>query len=287
MTERIMDSNEFSQWEVIFHNPSDKSKELYYALESVGRQIFYKSLPLVRSDYNCFLILLTLDGRGTLKYKGINYTLNPGDFFFIDCNILQEYMADGDMWENCWISFWGQNSRSFYEAFRELAGGVVANPEYAKEFRGMVSRILELKSHNDMNFDPRVSAIIYKMLVDIMILLKNKNSNSDGEKRNANISAAIKYINTHYQKDIQLDDIADHIFINKFHLIRIFKAATGYSPYEYLLNLRIDKSKEYLLYTNEKIEDIALRVGFTNTSCFINAFKRREGKTPLKYRNSL
>ena len=99
-------------------------------------------------------------------------------------------------------------------------------------------------------------------------------------------AGALDYIHGHYQENISLSDVAAHVYLDKYHLVRVFKAATGYTPYEYLLNLRIDKSKPLLLYTAERVEDIARMVGFSNASCFISAFKRREGKTPLKYRST-
>ena len=185
------------------------------------------------------------------------------------------------------MAFYGQNSEHFYKSFWNETDGAVVNNGYAKEFIGAVSRIFELREHNDINFDAHTSAIIYKVLVDFMVLLRNMNLKNSLEKRNDKIATVIDYFNKNYQNEIQLDDVVRDIFVDKFHFIRIFKAATGYSPYEYLLNLRIDKSKTQLLYTADKVEDIARQVGFNNTSCFINAFKRREGKTPLKYRKAL
>lgn len=284
--QHLADSNRDSQWEVAFHTPSQQAAQLYFSLESAGHQIYHRPVPLVRSGFGNYILLCTAGGLGRLIYEGETYTLNAGDFFFIDGNALHEYASAGAHWEYYWVSFRGQNAEQFYRQFRQLAGGPVAPLPYMAEFTGAVGHILELKAHEDLHFDPRVSVMLYKVLADVMILLKNIRVQTGWGAANEGIAGAIAYIHDHYREDISLSDIAAHVYLDKFHLVRIFKAATAYTPYEYLLNLRIDKSKPRLLYTSEKVEDIARSVGFSGASCFISAFKRREGKTPHKYRST-
>ena len=71
--------------------------------------------------------------------------------------------------------------------------------------------------------------------------------------------------------------------MSKYHLSRIFKKYTGFSPYEYLLNERLTQENP-LQNTRLSVEEIAQRVGFNSASHFIRMFRKYEGLTPLQFR---
>ena len=68
------------------------------------------------------------------------------------------------------------------------------------------------------------------------------------------------------------------------HITRRFKAATGLSLNEYLLNQRIAGAKSLLASTPKKVAEVALETGFGNASYFCQQFKRVTGYTPNEYR---
>ena len=77
---------------------------------------------------------------------------------------------------------------------------------------------------------------------------------------------AISLVNQKINYPLQVNDIADEIGITSRHLSRIFKEATGESPRKYFRKLRVNAARQMILYTNEKIGEIALSVGFSNAS---------------------
>jgi len=77
---------------------------------------------------------------------------------------------------------------------------------------------------------------------------------------------AICLVNKKIKYPLQVNDIADEIGITSRHLSRIFKEATGESPHQYFRKLRVNAARQMILYTNEKIGEIALSVGFSNAS---------------------
>ena len=77
---------------------------------------------------------------------------------------------------------------------------------------------------------------------------------------------AIALVNQKIKYPLQVNDIADEIGITSRHLSRIFKEATGESPRQYFRKLRVNAARQMILYTNEKIGEIALSVGFSSAS---------------------
>jgi transcriptional regulator GlxA family with amidase domain len=65
---------------------------------------------------------------------------------------------------------------------------------------------------------------------------------------------------------------------------RRFRAATGYTPLEYVQTLRIEEAKQILETTNEPTDSVAHAIGYEDPAFFRRLFKRRAGVTPARYR---
>jgi transcriptional regulator GlxA family with amidase domain len=65
---------------------------------------------------------------------------------------------------------------------------------------------------------------------------------------------------------------------------RRFRAATGYSPVEYVQILRVEEAKQLLESTDQPTDEVALAVGYQDQAFFRRLFKRRTGITPARYR---
>jgi transcriptional regulator GlxA family with amidase domain len=77
---------------------------------------------------------------------------------------------------------------------------------------------------------------------------------------------------------IVLSGLAERTFTRRF------KAASGYSPVEYVQALRIEEAKHLLETTAEATDAIAAMVGYEDPAFFRRLFKRRTGVTPARYR---
>ncbi len=97
------------------------------------------------------------------------------------------------------------------------------------------------------------------------------------------IREIIKYLHENYNSNISLSSLAKQFHMNKNYLCEYFKQQTGKNFIDYLLNIRIDKSKELLLLPNHHINDICYDVGFSNPSYFTKVFKNIIGLTPSEY----
>lgn len=86
-----------------------------------------------------------------------------------------------------------------------------------------------------------------------------------------------------YPKDISLEMYADRFDVGMSKLSASFKEVTGVNFIDYLTRLRLEKSKELLLHSKEKVNDIAFLVGY-QPSYYYRVFKKHEGVTPTRYR---
>jgi len=92
------------------------------------------------------------------------------------------------------------------------------------------------------------------------------------------------YIDTHYHEEISLELLSQKTFISATYISALFKKTFHIGVSEYVSELRMMKAKELLESSNLKVEEIAGKVGMTNSTYFITRFKRRFGMTPNQYK---
>ncbi len=98
------------------------------------------------------------------------------------------------------------------------------------------------------------------------------------------INDVINYLHKNYTEEFSLEEIASSVNYSPFHFIRIFKVATGKTPFEYLLDIKIKKAKEMLKNSTKSVTEICFSSGFNNRSHFSVVFKRKTGHSPSQYR---
>lgn len=96
-----------------------------------------------------------------------------------------------------------------------------------------------------------------------------------------------QFLEEEYMQPITLDLLQEQLGINKYRLCHEFSEYMHISPMQYLLQIRIDKSKELLTQTDLTIRAVGDCVGIPNTTHFINQFRKLNAVTPLQYRKSV
>ena len=102
------------------------------------------------------------------------------------------------------------------------------------------------------------------------------------------VKQAMLYIRSHHAEPLSLDDIAGSVHISKSECCRCFSRTLQMTPFEYLMKYRIyEATKRMIEHPDEPISiaDLALSVGFNNTSYFNKIFKKFLGCTPTYYRS--
>ncbi|PLY07460.1 MAG: AraC family transcriptional regulator [Arcobacter sp.] len=93
----------------------------------------------------------------------------------------------------------------------------------------------------------------------------------------------VTFLEENYKENISLEDLSLKFDLNSFYIIRLFKNQMNMTPHSYLLNLKINKSKE-LLKKGYSIVDTALECGFFDQSHFHRNFLKIVATTPKEYR---
>lgn len=97
---------------------------------------------------------------------------------------------------------------------------------------------------------------------------------------------AIEYIQTNYNRKIEIKELAELCKMTLWQFTEVFKAETGLTPREYMKVFRLTKAKYLLLETDTPVQQIAYAVGYEDSSYFCRLFKSESGKTPKTYRSA-
>ena len=98
------------------------------------------------------------------------------------------------------------------------------------------------------------------------------------------VQKGIDYIEANLDYDLPLGEIANEAGISQWHFQRIFKALTNETLKTYIRSRRLANSLDKLLYTEDRIIDIAFCAGYESQESFTRAFKKAFGLTPNEYR---
>jgi len=97
----------------------------------------------------------------------------------------------------------------------------------------------------------------------------------------------VEFMHANMDKQIGLKDLADCAGLSLSHFSFQFRASTNQSPHQYMLRLRIERSKDLLTNSRLSVLEIGLEVGFRNQQHFATVFRSSVGVPPSVYRTQL
>lgn len=156
---------------------------------------------------------------------------------------------------------------------------VLINKQLDEKSYGLDGVIL----HNKIQAACKVEDLI-AIIKEFSHEVANDTNNLRKESLNNIINKAIHYIKNNYTKSITLNDISQHVNISAYYLSRMFKKEMGKNFSEYLIELRMNKAKEFLKNPEFRLYEIADMIGIKDSHYFSRVFKKNFGITPTQYR---
>lgn len=131
-------------------------------------------------------------------------------------------------------------------------------------------------SHKDMIADFALKELLIRLMQTQARKLVEKNA----LKNKSRIGYVVDYIKNNLHQKLSIDAIAKLAYVSKSNFFKMFKEELGISPNEFIIQERIKKAKELLLFHHNSVSEVAYNTGFSDTNYFIRVFKQMEGVTP-------
>lgn len=97
------------------------------------------------------------------------------------------------------------------------------------------------------------------------------------------IKKAIQYIHQNFKQDVRLKDVAETVQVSPQYFSKMFKDEVGVNFIEYLTQLRMNKAKEMLTFSNKTIKEICFEIGYNDPNYFSRLFKKHVGVSPTEF----
>lgn len=97
------------------------------------------------------------------------------------------------------------------------------------------------------------------------------------------IHRAIQYLHDHFGDRLTVADLASIARLSPPHFSRLFRRETGHSPLDYLIRIRIQRSRQLLRAGGDSVTTVALKCGFATPSHFAECFRKQCGISPSEY----
>lgn len=241
--------------------------------------------PISREDgFPCFHWLHTVEGCGVFSVNGRVERLSKNQGILLKPYVPHSYQAETPTWSVWYLTFDGA-----------LAGPITAaldlqhmrpigwEPETPlavihREFAVKCRRSFDLAGIGG-------SLEVYRFLARLRQYgqVSGRLSLSKGHERLTPVYLLIE--ERYADPDLGLQALAAELSVSPQYLGALFRQSRGVSPYQYLLQFRIQKAKELLLADHSRpVRDIAEAVGFRSASHFIHTFRRLSGMTPAQFR---
>lgn len=227
------------------------------------------------------ILIYCIDGEGWCKLHGKKNIIKKNNFFVIPDNTPHAYGNTPDKsWTVYWIHFNGHQAASFG---RNLCDGkfgqgipLIPRMELLQLFHEIVADLENGLSPEACSY---ANARLWHVLGEVSY---HKRFASDTDKNI--IDKAIAFMKEKVEEHITLNELARYLHLSPTYFSRLFKKRMGQPPIDYFIRLKIQRSCQYLDFTNMTIQDVAFQLRYEDPYYFSRVFKRIMGVSPANYR---
>lgn len=142
-----------------------------------------------------------------------------------------------------------------------------------------------MSNYEDMTFIDNIDSLI-SYVNDYVLNVIKIHKTSLTIKYRREVAEAVTYIHLNYCQDLTLAGISAVVKMNANYFSQVFKQETGENLIDYINRIRIEIARECLKYGNDKIYEVAEKVGIPDSKYFCKLFKSMVGISPQKFKKS-
>lgn len=245
-------------------------------------------------------IVIFISGKVTYLIEGKSYRLKPWDILIVSESDIHKAVIDADkVYER--IIIWVNNSflekhkeencdllTCFKRASSQKFNLLRLEPELIKGLRYTLAQLEEENLSDKFGSAVLKNSLFLQLMVNLnrVAFGRDVTKNIEDITYDETVEAAINYINDNLSGELGIEAIADKLYLNKYYLMHKFKAETGYTMHNYIVQKRLLRSSA-LIREGLPVYEAFLESGFGDYSSFVRAFKKQFGLPPKKYHKAL
>lgn len=234
--------------------------------------------PNIR-DYH--LIHFVTKGTGKFCINKKEYLIKKDELFYIPPGVVTFYQADTENpWSYTWIGIRGVALPKYLSGIDLSAEKPVL--KYSQSLFETLIDIIDTAEKYGFN-SLRTTGLLYIFTDKLIQCAEPKETYKTNQQIYA--EAAVKYIHENIYNGVGVNEVAEKLGIDRSYFCNVFKKFFAQTPQEYIIALKMDKAKLFLMDENNEIKHISSALGYDNPTVFSHAFKNSTGMSPREWRN--
>jgi AraC-like DNA-binding protein len=231
------------------------------------------------------ILIYCVRGKGWYRVKDIHFELSANEFVILPAT--RDFLSYGadekDPWTIYWLHFSGGDVEIFNRRF-----GIGANHDPRKIIfneKGLqlwetMYRNLEMDYSNESLSNTNLC--LYHLIATFLFPERPRSENKSGIDL---VKDTILYMRGKLDKPLTVNEMAGACNLSTSHFTLLFRKATGMSPLDYFIRLKMEKACITLDNSNMKVKNIAAMIGYDDPYYFSRLFKKYMNMSPLRYRS--
>ena len=217
------------------------------------------------------VLILMVSGSLYFTEDGVDTLVQAGEYYIQKGGFRQSCVRQSELPYYYYVHFEG-----------EMASDIVGLKGRGKfdfnKIEPIIDALEKIKNRPDAT-EVEKNGLFYNILNALHHVGKKDTQNPFAEK-------VLEIIINEFNTDVTVEKIAKRLYSNKNRVIEEFKSEYGITPKQYILKLRLNLAKRYLLQTHRTAKIIAKMCGFTDFSVFFKQFTKQEGLSPSQWKKA-
>lgn len=234
-----------------------------------------------REQHSDHLLIYCTDGEAYLNIDGQPCPVKAGDLVLIPPGAGHRYTAAP---QNPWTIHWAHYTGPLAENFREHMGfaadtpvqHIGRQPRLLVDFNGLLS--VQQTGFRTPGL-VHVANRLRQLLTGIPLCIDQAD-----DARQADLDLIHNYMHEHLHERISLDELAELSGLSSAHFATRYRAATGVSPIQHFLHLKVEQACRLLDTSDQSFARISRMLGYDDSYYFSRLFKKIMGQSPTDYR---
>ncbi len=233
-----------------------------------------------------YILIYCVEGSGWFELDGSRHKVEPNHFFILPKGKSHAYGSNPtNPWTIYWMHFDGDKAGFFSEGLDKSS---CVNPEKNSRIEERLHLFEEIFStlkngYSKTNLDYSISSLFH-FLGSLKFMGAYRESLTSKNNQRDVVDEAIHFMRENIHKRLILKEISTYVGFSNSHFSTIFQQKTGYSPLNYLSHLKIQHACHYLDFSDMKINQISMMIGFDDPFYFSRIFSKIMGVSPSGYR---
>lgn len=231
-------------------------------------------------------VVFLADGGGIIETSSSKQErVEAGMVFLILPNTWHRYRPDRETgWVESWIEVRGPVVDGLLQSEGFPKGPVLRQGVLGSGIEETLNRIHLRVGADEPGIQPELAALAMQVLAQCVRIAAGPSVVSNIQRA---VHRAERHLSDHYREPLRIEELAKDLGVAYSHFRREFRKHTGYSPWRYVIHLRLTRARALMASSDATLDDIAAQTGFSSGFHLSTSFKQAYGTAPDRWRKAV